>query len=78
MRIQDLPSLAAAIAAVLMFGPVATAVVAADKPNVLIFYADDLGWGELGCQGNTEIPTPNIDSIATHGIRFTQGYVAAT
>ena len=47
-------------------------------PNFIIFYADDLGWGELGCQGNKEIPTPNIDAIATNGIRFTQGYVAAT
>lgn len=51
---------------------------AADKPNILIFYADDLGYGELGCQGNKEIPTPHIDSIAKSGIRFTQGYVAAT
>ncbi|WP_414661786.1 sulfatase-like hydrolase/transferase [Horticoccus sp. 23ND18S-11] len=51
---------------------------AAGKPNLVIFYADDLGWGELGCQGNKEIPTPHIDSIATHGVRFTQGYVAAT
>lgn len=51
---------------------------AAEKPNVLIFYADDLGWGELGCQGNKEIPTPHIDSIATNGRRCTQGYVAAT
>src|SRR5262245_28634293 len=53
-------------------------VGAATKPNLLIFYADDLGWGELGCQGNKEIPTPNIDSIAKTGVRFTQGYVAAT
>lgn len=50
----------------------------ADKPNLLIFYADDLGWGELGCQGNSQIPTPYIDSLANNGIRFTQGYVAAT
>jgi len=50
----------------------------ADKPNVLIFYADDLGWGETGVQGNTDIPTPHIDSIAKNGVRFTQGYVAAT
>lgn len=50
----------------------------ADKPNVLIFYADDLGWGETGAQGNTDIPTPHIDSIAKNGVRFTQGYVAAT
>lgn len=45
---------------------------------MVIFYADDLGWGELGCQGNPEIPTPHIDSIALNGVRFTQGYVAAT
>ncbi len=51
---------------------------AADKPNVIIFYADDLGWGELGCQGNPEIPTPHIDSLAKNGVRCTQGYVAAT
>jgi len=51
---------------------------AAGPVNLLIFYADDLGWGELGCQGNDEIPTPNIDSIAESGVRFTDGYVAAT
>lgn len=51
---------------------------AADKPNLLILYADDLGWGELGCQGCKDIPTPHIDSIAKNGVRFTQGYVAAT
>ena len=50
----------------------------AAKPNLVIFYADDLGWGELGCQGNGEIPTPHIDSIARNGVRFTNGYVAAT
>ncbi|NBX31002.1 hypothetical protein EBR04_11270 [bacterium] len=44
----------------------------------MIFYADDLGWGELGCQGNPEIPTPHIDSLAANGVRCTQGYVAAT
>ncbi len=50
----------------------------AKRPNIIIFLADDEGWGELGCQGNKEIPTPHIDSIAAAGIRFTQGYVAAT
>ena len=52
--------------------------VAGAAPNVIVFYADDLGWGELGCQGSTDIPTPNIDSLATNGVRCTQGYVAAT
>jgi arylsulfatase A-like enzyme len=46
-------------------------------PNIVLLVADDLGYGELGCQGNPEIPTPNIDSLARHGIRFTQGYVTA-
>lgn len=56
----------------------AVAGAADAPPNVVIFYADDLGWGELGCQGNPEIPTPHIDSIAAGGVRCTQGYVAAT
>lgn len=47
------------------------------KPNVLVLLADDLGWGELTCQGFTrDIPTPHIDSIAKNGIRFTNGYVS--
>jgi arylsulfatase A-like enzyme len=50
----------------------------AAQPNVVIFYADDLGWGETGAQGNKDIPTPHIDSLASSGVRFTQGYVAAT
>ena len=46
-------------------------------PNLIILLADDLGYGELGCQGNKEIPTPHIDRIAHNGVRFTQGYVTA-
>jgi len=46
---------------------------------ILVILADDLGWGELGCQGFTqEIPTPHIDSIAKNGVRFTSGYVSGT
>ncbi len=71
------------LSGLLVFGLLAAfalthAGLAAAQPNFIIFYADDLGWGELGCQGNNEIPTPNIDSIATNGVRFTNGYVAAT
>ncbi|HET8548491.1 MAG TPA: sulfatase [Bryobacteraceae bacterium] len=47
------------------------------QPNILLIVADDLGYGELGCQGNRQIPTPNIDSIARNGVRFTNGYVTA-
>ncbi len=47
------------------------------KPNILLIVADDLGYGELGAQGFTkDIPTPNIDSIAANGVRFTSGYVS--
>ena len=47
------------------------------KPNILLIVADDLGYGELGVQGFTkEIPTPQIDSIAKGGVRFTSGYVS--
>ena len=49
----------------------------AKLPNIVILLADDLGYGELGCQGNKEIPTPHIDSLASNGIRFTDGYVTA-
>jgi arylsulfatase B len=48
-----------------------------DRPNIVIFIADDLGYGELGCQGNPQIPTPHIDAISENGIRFTSGYVTA-
>lgn len=46
-------------------------------PNVVILLADDLGYGELSCQGNPEIPTPHVDALAAKGVRFTAGYVAA-
>ncbi|WP_345318958.1 sulfatase [Novipirellula rosea] len=50
--------------------------IATDRPNIIILLADDLGYGELRCQGNPQIPTPHIDSIAANGVRFTDGYVA--
>lgn len=53
------------------------AALAADKPNVLILYLDDMGWAQPGCYGGKLAPTPNIDSIAKNGVRFTDGYVAA-
>jgi arylsulfatase A-like enzyme len=41
-----------------------------------LIVADDLGYGELSCQGNEQLATPNIDSLAKNGIRFTSGYVS--
>ena len=66
------------IVSCLLVSAACAAPVTAAPPNLLIIYADDLGWGELGCQGNAQIPTPHIDSLARDGARCTQGYVAAT
>jgi arylsulfatase A-like enzyme len=42
-----------------------------EKPNIIIIYADDLGYGDLSCYGATKINTPNIDNLASQGLRFT-------
>lgn len=46
-------------------------------PNIVIFLADDLGWGDLGCQGHPVIQTPNLDHFAQQGLRLTQCYSAS-
>src|SRR5437588_11806966 len=68
-------SLLTAVVAVVLPTTIAQAADAR-RPNILVILADDLGYGELSCQGNPQVPTPNIDSIATGGIRFTSGYVS--
>ncbi|MED5331187.1 MAG: arylsulfatase [Planctomycetota bacterium] len=45
-----------------------------EKPNILLILADDLGWGELGSYGQTQIRTPRLDALAREGMRFTQAY----
>jgi arylsulfatase A-like enzyme len=47
----------------------------ARRPNFIILLADDLGYGDVGCFGSPDVPTPNIDGIAERGVRFTDGYV---
>ena len=47
----------------------------APRPNIVVFLSDDMGWGQPGFNGGTEVPTPNIDRIAHEGIRLTQFYV---
>lgn len=49
---------------------------AAAPPNIVVLFADDLGFSDLGCYGG-EIATPNLDTLATNGLRFTQGYNTA-
>lgn len=47
-----------------------------DKPNIIIFFADDMGYGDLGCFGSPNIRTPNIDKLANEGMKLTSFYVA--
>ncbi len=49
----------------------------AASPNVLVVFVDDMGWGDVGCYGGAEVPTPHFDQLAAEGMRFTQFYVAS-
>ena len=54
----------------------AFALHAADKPNIVLIFADDLGVNDLGCYGRKDHRTPNLDKLATQGMRFTSAYTA--
>lgn len=59
----------------LMVGMVSLApTLVAEKPNIILILADDLGWADLACYGNTFNETPNLDRMAGEGMRFTQFY----
>ena len=49
-----------------------------DRPNIVFILADDLGYGDLGCYGQKQIRTPNLDRMASEGLRFTQFYAGCT
>ena len=49
---------------------------AAERPNIVIIYGDDVGYGDLGAYGATLIPTPNLDRLAAMGTRFDRAYCA--
>jgi arylsulfatase A-like enzyme len=50
---------------------------AAERPNIILIYADDLGYGDVGCYGATKVKTPNIDRLAKEGLRFTDSHSAS-
>lgn len=50
---------------------------AANKPNILVIVADDLGYSDIGVHGGKAVPTPNIDALAASGVRCTNGYVSS-
>jgi len=65
----------AGIAAVGVLSEVAMGRTSGRKPNVVILFIDDLGYGDLGSFGCRDIPTPHMDSLATSGVKFTNSYV---
>lgn len=71
------------LSAVLVCGVASAAVLAqrqstsASRPNIIFVLTDDFGYGDPGCYGGKEVPTPNLDRLAKEGIRFTQFYVAS-
>lgn len=56
----------------------AATLSAADLPNVVLIYADDIGYGDLGCYGATKVKTPNCDRLAAAGLRFTDAHSVAS
>lgn len=52
------------------------AISAEEKPNIIVIIVDDMGYADVGFNGCQDIPTPNIDSIAQNGVRFTNAYVS--
>ena len=50
---------------------------AADRPNIVLIYIDDLGYGDVGCYGATAVKTPNVDRLAREGLRFTDGHTTS-
>lgn len=62
----------------LLVGRFCSPASAAEKPNVILILADDLGYSSLGCYGNNVVKTPNLDRLAAQGIRFTDAYAPAS
>ena len=72
------PKRALAFLAALLFAPLAALHAAeqkpANRPNVIVILADDLGYADLSCYGSTFHESPNLDKLAAQGMRFTQVY----
>ena len=63
------------LALILLF---AGASLGAEKPNIIVIMADDLGYGDVSCYGAKRLQTPSIDKLASEGMRFTSGYCSAS
>ena len=60
----------------LMFSSASGALALDDKPNIVVIFTDDQGYGDLGCFGGKHVSTPRIDRMATEGAKLTSFYVA--
>ncbi len=49
-----------------------------ERPNFIVFIADDIGWNDIGAYGNEIVQTPNIDRIATEGVKFTNAFLTTS
>ena len=74
-RRQFLSSMGAAVLTLPSFATTVSFASQRKRPNFVFIFADDLGWGDLGCYGNKQIKTPNLDQLAKDGLLFTQFYV---
>src|SRR5262245_36519010 len=73
--------LSVVVCTICLFNPLAQGAAragAARRPNIIFILADDLGYGDLGCYGQQKIRTPNLDRLASQGMRFTQAYAGST
>ena len=50
----------------------------AERPNIVIIYADDVGYGDFSCNGSPTIQTPNVDRLASEGVRFTNAHTTSS
>lgn len=66
-----------ALVAVLFFQTISYSQTNASKPNIIIIFADDLGWADLSCYGSTFYETPRLDQLAAEGIKFTNNYATS-
>ncbi len=76
-RVKKLSPVWICLTVALLWAPLPPEAQDSRPPNIIFILADDLGWSELGCYGNTFHETPHLDQLAQEGIRFTRAYAAA-
>ena len=77
MKVSDMRMIFVSVVCLFSILPPEARVYATERPNLLVILCDDLGWGDLACFGHPHIQTPNLDRLASQGIRLTSFYSAA-